>query len=84
VLNSCEKAPRAMEREGARERVLAPLPIDDPEVRKKIRAVAGDVAPQLFLVRTGLAVSQVKVMSVDQIRKWVERCARALEEGELK
>jgi hypothetical protein len=68
-----EKAPRELESEGAREALPAPpRPIDDPEVQKKIRAIAGNEAPLAFIARTGIAVSQIRTMSVDQILRRIE------------
>ena len=79
---SFDKAPRELEREGAREALPAPpLPIDDPEVKSKIRSFT-DLDPKAFVARTGLAVSQIKAMSEKQIRDFLERLVRF--EGESK
>src|SRR5258708_37608236 len=68
---SFDKAPRELEQEGAREALPAPpLPIDDPEVQKKIRAISKE-EPMVFIARTGISVAQIKVLSIDQIRRFI-------------
>jgi hypothetical protein len=52
------------------------------DLRAKIRKVAArNETPLAFIARTGLALSQIASMSVDEIRKWLERSERAAEEA---
>jgi len=76
VSDSFDKAPADMEREGAKEPQRIPLSIEDPEVLAKIRSIAGKMEPMEFIARTGMAVSQIKTLSVEEIQEWLAPSVR--------
>lgn len=76
LLDSFEKAPAEMEREGVKEPQRIPLAIEAPEVLAKIRSLAGAEAPMAFIARTGISVAQIKAMTVEEIQKWLAPSAR--------